>query len=319
MIQGYGEVQVFHEIGQGSAQRCPNCGYIRFPSVKPEDHAAYLTTSWSDANRAWRNPETDFADWRRKERVNTVLSLVKPFGFDHRSTYHEIDCAFGGTVFEMQSRGVIASGSDIDSRAIAEGRSYGVADTSTYTVSQGLSSVDPVDVVFSFFSVERQIDPRNYINGIANMLVEDGLTVIVTANAVSLTQLVYGTSRHEWTDFPRRLHYFSPRSMQCLAASADLVVLDIVTRNTGTMEKARRNALKARPDSPLASALGDWAVENALLGDELCVVLGTRHLAQAYPQFSAAAQKRINDHWEFEKQQREVGSISYLAEPWGAV
>jgi hypothetical protein len=319
MIQGYGEVTVSHALGQGSAQACPNCGYIRFPSLKSEDHLAYLTTSWSEANRAWRNPETDFADWRRKERANTILSVVKPFGFDHRSTFHEMDCAFGGTVFELQSRGVIASGSDIDSNAIFEGRAFGVTETFAKTASEEPKGPGPFDVVFSFFSLERQINLYQHINQIARMLVEDGLIVVITANSMSLTQLVYGTARHEWTDYPRRLHYLSPKSMQCLAASTNLVIMDIASRNTGTMEKARRTALKARPDSPLALALGDWAIENSLLGDELRVVLGTRHLAQAYPRNVAAAQKRIDDHWEFEKRQREIGSASYLAEPWSEV
>ena len=315
-IQGYGEIQVGHAVGGGAASRCPTCGYVCFPLPDPAEHKEYLTGPWAAASRSWRNPDADFADWRRAERADTIFRLVKPFGFDRRSSFHEVDCGFGGTVYEMQTRGVVASGGDIDKAAIVEGRSFGVTATKGLSESHEVPADGPVDVMFSFYAIERQQDLRRHMAGLMEHLSEDGAIVVVTANGVSLNQLVYGTARHEWTDYPRRLHLLTPKSALCLAETVGLILLDISTRHTGVMEAARHAAMKPRGDSAVARDVGDWALEQALLADELHLVFATKSLAAVFPEHVAATHRKIETHAAFEKRQRELGAEAFLAEPW---
>lgn len=316
MIQGSGEIQVGHAVGTGAASRCPTCGYVRFPLPDPSDQKDYLTGPWAAASRSWHNPEADFAGWRRAERADTIIDLVKPFGFDRRSSFHEVDCGFGGTVFELQSRGVLASGADIDKAAIVEGRRFGVTDTKPVAESHEAPSNSAIDVIYGFFAIERQRDPQRHLAGLKESLSEDGVIVVVTANGVSLNQLVYGTARHEWTDYPRRLHLLTPKSALCLAVSVGLTLLSVTTRNTGVMQNARRVALKPRGDSAVARDIGDWALEQALLADEMHLVFATENLAAAFPAHVAATNQRIETHAAFEKRQRDLGTEAFLAEPW---
>lgn len=299
---------------------CAECGYIRFMPPSAEVLDSYFRGPWLRDARSWYNVESDFADWKRVPRADMVLRVSEPFGFGLQSAYHEIACAFGGTVFELQTRGIHASGTDWNDEAINAGRSYGVHSTSASpdAVLLGERTRKP-NVIYGLQVLQRQPEPASYLASLAEHLADDGIIIMTVPNAMAVFPLVYGYARYSWYSYPAHLHFFSAKSLLCLAQAAGLTLLDVASRRHNVDRESTEAAIRARNDSDVARELRDYAIEASLLGEELEIVLAKPAFADRYPARVAATAQRCEMSGAFELQQRSRAEYVHLPDPWKSV
>jgi len=316
-VQGGGKVERDYKGKTETADRCANCGFIGFSAPKQSVLDTYFQTEWRQNAEGWFNVETDFAKWRRSERADTVLRLASEFAPGVGHVFHELHCGFGGTIFELQSQGIQASGSDIDVSAIEAGKEYGVLDT------HGGRDVDVIaslpskpDVVFGFHALDRVADPEDYLTGLADSLGDDAILILTVPNAMAIYPLVYGYAHYEWCSFPDHLHYFTARSLQCLAERTGWQILSIQSAIFDVATELSHAALSARDDSDIAKSLRRHAVETSLIGEELEVVLARPAMAARFPEHAIVARHICKRSALFEVDQRKRGEYVHMPDPW---
>lgn len=320
LFQGGGSAPQSFEGTIVEGHCCDECGYIRFPLPSQELLDRYFRTRWLREAKSWYTAEADYADWKRRPRADRILSLVSPFGFGLAAEFHEVGCGFGGTVFELQSRGITASGTDWNDQAILEGGDYGVHDISALPDGEFLSvRASRPNVVFGFQVLQRQREPAAYLAMLASHLAEEGIIVMILPNSMALFPLVYGYARYSWYTYPSHLHVFSAKSLQCLARAAGLEVLHIGSRLYDVAKEHTEAAIGARKDSDVARELRTHALETSLLGEELEVVLAPRRVTERFPEQLIIAAQKCEESGAFELKQRQRSEYVHLPDPWKAM
>jgi SAM-dependent methyltransferase len=187
--------------------------------------------------------------------------------------YHENGCSFGGTVAALQAAGYDASGSDMNSDAVAKGQARGNAWISSETDRQFLTHAKRrPDMVYSFHAVEHMADPVAFLLDVRSVLSPRGIVFILVPNAVSAAAMHKGFQGHGWFAYPDCLHLLSPRSFLCLARKAGFEVLHVDTTTVGANPSDDEVILGDRPDSR-SGRLRKRAIEQTLMGAEVRVVL----------------------------------------------
>lgn len=291
------------------ALRCEKCGYIRFPSPSPEVLDDYYRNVYGPLAKAWYNVETDFGTWKRTRRADRVVQIATAFGHGKTASFHEVGCAHGGTVFELQQRGYQASGTDLNAAAIEEGRQLGVVDTKALHDIDYLKSRDTKpDVIYGFHVLEHMPDPVTYLRDVSQFLADGGIIAMFVPNALALHPLVNGYSSYNWFSFPGHLHYLSAGSAQCLANAADLVLIEVSSHVVpGVTPPTTPRGLAPTKQSAVADYICDKAIEAAFLGEELQFVLCSRATADAFAAKRAHAEQQSADLAVMESRIRDLG------------
>lgn len=317
LFQGGGEALVPYKGSTLAGRRCDECGYVRFPAPSEQELSNYYEREWIPRSSRWFNVESDFADWKRIPLADRVLELASPFGHGLNSVFHEVGCAFGGTVFELQTRGYSASGTDKFAALVAEGQRNGVHDTSTLSPQDFFTERErKADVIYGFQMLQRERNPIAILSSLTSCLTDSGILILVVPNAMAVFPLVYGYSRYEWYSFPAHLHHFTAKSIQCLARAADLEVLSVGSRRYAVAPEFTAAAISAREDSDVAKELRDYALETALLGEELEFVLAPRASAARFPDQICIAAEKCRASGALERAQRDRATFVHLPDPW---
>jgi|SRR5579885_579542 len=299
------------------SRKCAACGYVRFPTPAARVLDEYYRTTYPETSAAWYNADADFAEWKRQTRAARVLETARAFGLE-RGVFHEVGCAFGGTVFELQSRGLKATGTDLNAAAVAAGRKRG-ADIHAVSDAEFLArQKQKPNVVFGFHMLEHVPSLVAYLAALRDHLARDAIAFFVVPNAMAAFPLVYHYVRYVWYGYPEHLHLLSPASAECLAEASGFELLRIGSLPYGIEPAATDRIALPLPGSPVAAALRDHALREALLCEELEFVLAPKGsaIARRHEAEAIGTKLRCDRAREFEKAVGEIAKTSAAPDPW---
>ena len=306
-----------HEGVDVASKKCAECGYVFFPTPSADVLDRFYQTTYPEGSASWYNVENDYADWKRGPRAQRILDLSSRFGVD-TGVYHEVGCAFGGTVFEIQSRGRQASGTDLNASAIEQGRSRGADIHATMDAEFLATRAQKPNVLYGYHMLEHVPDPIAYLTELRAHLAPDSIAIFMVPNAMAAFPLVYNYMRYVWYGYPEHLHMFSPRSLLCLAGSAGFDVLHVATNRFGIQPEATDRIVAPLPGDSVAKHLRDHMMREALLWEELEFVLtpAGSSIAERFGEDVAATRVRCRRSGVFEKTVGEVSKSANTPDPW---
>lgn len=291
-----------------------------FDAPGPDVLDRYYNGEYPAAAASWYNVESDYAEEKAGHRADLILSIASDFGFGQpgarqATLYHEIGCAFGGTVHELNRRGYQASGTELNVDAVAQGRARGNDAIAAEPDTDFLRRVGRrPNVVFGVHVFEHMPDPVGYLRDLASCLATDAIVILFVPNAMTLFTAAYGFMGYPWFAFPGHLNLFSPGSTSCLARAAGYELVGLASNLNGLEPAATDFALNSGVETPVMTRIRDHLVEHGLMAEELVLVLtpagsptAARHSAEV-----AATARRCAANAVFEAEIRDLAETTAL-------
>ena len=267
------QVREFEGI-QHPARRCSDCGHVFFVPPPPDVLSRYYRDVYPASSISWSNVDADYETSRVKFRSELILKISSRYGFGQADRYHESGCAFGGTIHEFERMGYIATGTDLNTGAVGQGRARGNAlifSEADLDFFQN-SAVRP-NVVYGYYMLERMADPLGYLRDLAPLLASRSIVIMLVPNAMALFPTAYGFDQYDWFSFPSKLNMYSPHSVSCLARAAGYDLLEVSTAISG-LEPVATSAISGPClETPMTIELREQMINGALLGEELAFVI----------------------------------------------
>jgi SAM-dependent methyltransferase len=201
--------------------QCATCGLgrARAPAF---DAAAYYTQGYFCGDHA-----DGYADYRgaepvlRREFARTVDFIRR---YRRAGRLLEVGCAYGFFLQEAK-RHFAVSGIELADDAAAHCRRQGLA-VETGPADQAGRTGGPFDAIVLLDVIEHLPDPRATIVTLSRALAPGGVIVLTTGDFMSLAARALRSAWRLMTP-PQHLWFFTPRSMERLAASAGLEVASL--------------------------------------------------------------------------------------------
>ncbi|MGE0417382.1 MAG: methyltransferase domain-containing protein [Acetobacteraceae bacterium] len=301
VVQGTTFESTFHP-----ARHCQDCGRIFFDVPNEDVLSRYYNSAYvTEGAQSWYNVEADYAPAKVTGRTDQVVDIAARFGFDNTHVFHEIGCAFGGTVFELNRRGYAATGTDLSQPAIDDGRARGNTNVFAEPDVAFLSgrSLRP-HVVYGYHVLEHMPDPIGFLRSLSPLLAPDAIVILFVPNAMALLPWTYGFDRYPWFYYPAHLNMLSPGSLTCFARACGYELLDLWTA-TPDLDAGRTDRATLGHDANEVSRLmRDRMMQTALLQEELGFVLTPANstVAAAFPDRISSAGQRSDSNRPFERE-----------------
>jgi hypothetical protein len=267
------QIREFEGI-QHPARRCVDCGHVFFVPPAPDVLDRYYNDIFPVASSSWYNIDADYAISRVKARSELILRISARYGFGQSHHYHEIGCAFGGTILELSQMRYTATGTESNAYAVEQGRARG-----NVSISAG-SDIDffqrtaiRPNVVYGFHVLEQMPDPLFYLHKLAPLLSARSIVIIFVPNAMALFPTAYGFDRYNWFSYPGKLNMFSPHSVMCLAQAGGYSLLEVSTAISGLEPRATSAISGPRLETPITIELREQMIKGGLFGEELAFVI----------------------------------------------
>ena len=283
-LESGGRVKGYYEDFSSSLVRCEECGYTRFAPFPDSEllKRYYGTLYWSD---------TDLRHFMNQYQVpdpgyySELARIVAAYGGAPRPLrIHEVGCGVGCVVNWLnQQPHVKATGSDLSQTSIAKGRELGNQAILACDLASALSEMDEkIDVFFLSHSLEHMPDPAAELRLMASALSPRGVVVVRVPNGAYIAAQLRHMTHFHWAQYPDHLHYFTPKSLDCLFASAGLKTLEINAREREDQPPLLHNTLTGhRPQDMHDPAIMIKALAANLMTCELQAVAGPLHSGQA--------------------------------------
>jgi hypothetical protein len=204
-----------------------------------------------------------------------LKGVAAKYGLPVNCSTHEAGCSFGGTVFGLRQAGFDATGTELNSDAIQQGKTAGnegifAEDTAVFLKRMGRT----VHLLYSFHALEHMTDPVAFLTSIRECLRPDSVCSLYVPNGFNLSSMLNGYMSHMWFAYPDHLHMYSPRSLLWLAEKAGYEVLEVVSNCVLDDEEEQFGRLfKIATADPLTKLLSRRMAETSLMGSELHFVL----------------------------------------------
>jgi len=323
LVQNHEQQTSFFEGSSYTARRCTDCGHVFFDPPSPDLLDRYYNGEYPDSATSWYSVEADYAHDKVRSRADRILSIASGFGFTRpeakeATLYHEIGCAFGGTVHELNRRGYSATGTELNAGAVAQGRARGNDAISAEPDADFLRRVGrQPNVVFGFHVFEHMPDPVGYLRDLASCLASDSIVILFVPNAMALFPAAYGFMRYPWFAFPGHLNLFSAGSASCLARVAGYDLVDVASRTSKLEPAATDHALNSRVRTPVMARIRDHLVEGGLAAEELVLVLtpAASPTAARHPAKLTATAGLCAANAAYEAVIRKLGDTASLGDP----
>jgi SAM-dependent methyltransferase len=201
--------------------QCAACGLGR-AQAPAFDPTAYYTQGYFSGDHA-----DGYADYLgaepvlRREFARTVAFIRRYRG---AGKLLEVGCAYGFFLQEAK-RYFTVRGIELADDAAAYCRRQGLA-VETGTTDEVSSSGGPFDVIVLLDVIEHLPDPRATMATLGRALGPDGVVVLTTGDFASLAARALGSAWRLMTP-PQHLWFFTPRSMERLAAGAGLEIASL--------------------------------------------------------------------------------------------
>lgn len=295
-----------------AAKQCLGCGRVFFDPPTEEVLSRHYNSDYVAAGAAtWYNVDADYATEKVTGRAARIVSIAGRFGFTRTHVFHEVGCAFGGTVAELNRQKFSTTGTDLSETAIADGRSRGNTKIFAEPDSVFLTrrAISP-NVVYGYHVLEHMPDPIGYLRSLASVLAPDSIVILFVPNSMTLVPLSYGFNTYSWFYYPDHLNMYSPGSLKCLADMSGYELLDLWTSSSDLDPDRTARVIAGPEDTPVIRLLRDRMMDAALLHEELAFVLTPRRspIAEKHGEAIARAAQRSISARQFEVEVMRVAS-----------
>lgn len=181
----------------------------------------YFEDSGSEAGYA------EYADQEEEYLATFAEDVRRIQTFRSTGSLLDIGCGYGYFLRQALDKGFDAYGIDRSPDAIqeAEKHSPGRVFEGTIETVEALSN-RKFDVIFASHLVEHVLDPRSFVQELAQHLSADGILVFVTPNIESWLARISGS---RWVSFkiPEHVAYYAPSTIRQLVETAGLEIVAI--------------------------------------------------------------------------------------------
>ncbi len=317
LVQGGAPQIGYSRYRNEAARRCRDCGYVFFVPPPAEALADYYENEYATIAASWYAVDDDYATDKVTRGAQRVIDIAGKFGFGSSAIYHEIGCAFGGAVDELNRRNYPTTGTDLNTAAVAAGTARGNMAISSEDAAAFLRQTGRrPNVVYGYHVLEHMPDPAQSLIELKDYLAPDAIVILFVPNAMALYPAVYGYQKYIWFNFPAHLHLWSPSSGLCLARRAGYELLDVACKAWGLHPEATQRALSA-DDTPVAQRIRDHLIESGLAAEELVLVLTPEgsDTARKHEVDIAVTRRLCEINRKFEMELRALGATSWLGDP----
>lgn len=229
-------------------KQCECCGYCTFD---PKPTAAELNVHYQTDYPEASSPHYDFdLEYNRPDLPGVAAHLIqtiRTFGCRaEQLETHDYGCAMGNLVHALRQAGVNATGHDIN-RDWIEQASSRLGDAVSFLPFGEIFKASPrqLHLVTMLHTLEHMPYPLQALREIRDHLDISGIVYICVPNALFLVAEVFGREADENFLYPTHLHYFTPKSMQCLLRAAGMRLLHVEARPTHLSPQGRDSILAA--------------------------------------------------------------------------
>jgi 2-polyprenyl-3-methyl-5-hydroxy-6-metoxy-1,4-benzoquinol methylase len=232
-LQNSFPVTMQYRSRKASLVKCTGCGYLRFdPVPEPEFLAEYYADSYWNEIPLEPMARREYGEGAWSTWTDNILSCWKKYGNASRSPrIHDIGCGVGILVHHLRRAGANATGSDLSGDAIRVGRSLGNDALSCQSLSEFLAARpdERIDMFMMSHVLEHFRNPVSVLKEIAARLPADGVVWVRVPNGLYQGARARSWYDYHWLQYPGHIHYFTPRSLQCVFAAAGLTLCEIGT------------------------------------------------------------------------------------------
>jgi SAM-dependent methyltransferase len=255
------------------ATRCNSCGFMSFDAPPLDFLAEYYKGEYTRNAASWYNAANDYDPIRTASRADDVLRYLKKYIDCPQPLLHECGCSFGGTVAKLRDLGFQATGTDLNSTAIAEGsrKNPWIFAESERDFFHRHSGQD-FHAIYLYHVLEHMPSPLDFLQDIRPAIEKSGIVFIAIPNSVNYFSLSKSFEENSWFAYPDHLNYFSPGSLPCLARASGYALLELETRMLAASEADAQSLFSCKPDSQQWQ-LTEHLIQQSLLGHELRFVL----------------------------------------------
>lgn len=133
----------------------------------------------------------------------------------------DIGCGAGDNMRRMRDAGFCVTGIDPDPQALSRASAYGSTFLGTAETIPAALEGKQFDSILMMHSLEHCVDPQRALQTVAALLKQNGAAIIEVPNNACVGLSRYG-ARWPYSDIPRHLHFFTPKSLAAMGASAGL-------------------------------------------------------------------------------------------------
>lgn len=232
------------ELNGSPALADPESGYVFFDPPSDADLAHFYATQYGRENPEYYSLRANYDP----ERVGGSMRFIRevltgagaPWGGGQR--VHELGCAFGGIVAALNAEGFRATGSDLNTKAIAAGSTL----KRNRALRAGahidaLADIEPCDVILASHTLEHDPHLSDTLLAIRRALKPGGVLFAAVPNVMFAGAVLEGFQRHPWAAYPDHLHMLSMGCMARLCDAADLDPLMVWTHDLGAFGQGAPN------------------------------------------------------------------------------
>lgn len=228
--------------------QCELCGYCAFePKPSAEELNEHYQTDYAQASSPHYDFDLEYSRLDLPAVADHLIETIRKFGCHaEQLEAHDYGCAMGNLVHALRQAGVNATGHDINQSWITQARTRlgdAVSHQSFEEIFHG--STRQLHLVTMLHTLEHMPHPSHALRAIREHLDGSGIVYICVPNALFLVADVLGREADENFLFPTHLHYFTPKSMQCLLNAAGLRALHIESRQSHLSPRGRDSLLSA--------------------------------------------------------------------------
>ena len=256
------------------ATHCNSCGFMSFDAPPLAFLAEYYKGEYTRNAASWYNPATDYDPARTAEYAGYVLTHLKEYIDCPQPLLHECGCSFGGIVAKLRAHGFQATGTDLNSTAIAEGARKNNPWIFAESERDFFRRHPQQDfhVIYLYHALEHMPSPLDFLADIRPAIEKNGIAFIVVPNSVNYFSLSRSFEENSWFAYPDHLNYFSPGSLPCLARASGYAILEVETRRLAATDADAQSLFPCKPDSH-QWRITERLIQQSLLGHELRFVL----------------------------------------------
>lgn len=214
-------------LAQGTAQfvkknrkfyRCQQCGLgLQWPLPTQAELAKYYDEEFAQGMYRTFTDAQEMKQRTASYRLRKVMRWAKPTG-----KWLDVGCANGVFVATAAALGADACGIELSNVAVQQAREQGL--NVRQARIEDLPTAERYDCVTAFDVIEHVLDPRQFLQSIADRL-NVGATCVLTLPDVS-SLFAKAMGKAWWFYIPEEhLHYFDPRTIKQLATGVGLDTL----------------------------------------------------------------------------------------------
>jgi len=216
--------------------QCRDCGYCRFDPIPTDaelDH--HYQTAYPEASIAHYDLDLEYGRPDLPHVARHLIETARKFGCSApKLESHDYGCAMGNLVYALNQAGVNATGHDINRDWISlAATKLGDRVTAEPFEKTFAASSRKLHLVTMLHVLEHMPRPVEALRAVHTQLADNGIAYICVPNSLFLGAEVFGKEKDEFNFmYPTHLHYYSPKAMQSLLASANLRLLHLETRTS---------------------------------------------------------------------------------------